>query len=58
MEQGQFGGRIQLFFLKKFPLFYEIFISIDEYANKITNLHIRRFHQMKVLYLSFNLLAK
>ena len=40
-----------------FPLFSEIFISIDEYVNKITNLHIRPFHQMKVLYLSYNLLA-
>ena len=40
-----------------FPLFSEIFISINEYANTITNLHIRPFHRMKVLNLSYNLLA-
>ena len=59
MQQGQFGGRIQFIFafFYNFPLFSEIFISIDEYANLITNLHIRPFHQMKVLYLSYNLLA-
>ena len=36
MQQGQFGGRIQfifVFFKYNFPLFSEIFISIDEYAN-------------------------
>ena len=36
MQQGEFGGRIQfifpVFFLQ-FPLFSEIFINIDEYAN-------------------------
>ena len=56
MQQGQFGGRIRFIFVfvfYNFPLFSEIFISIDEYANKITNLHIRPFHQMKELYLSF-----
>ena len=56
---GGGGGRIQFIFdfFFNFPLFSEIFIRIDEYANKITNLHIRPFHQMKVLYLNFNLLA-
>ena len=58
MQQGQFGGRIQFIFaFYNFPLLSEIFISIDEYANKITNLHIRPFHQMKVLHLIYNLLA-
>ena len=59
MQQGQFGGRIQFIFpfSLNFPLFSEIFISIDENANKITNLHIRPFHQMKIIYLSFSLLA-
>ena len=36
MQQGQFGGRIQFIFafsIYNFPLFSEIFISIDEYAN-------------------------
>ena len=35
MQQGQFGGRIQFIyiFFYNFPLFSEIFISIDEYAN-------------------------
>ena len=35
MQQGQFGGRNQFVhaFFNNFPLFSEIFISIDEYAN-------------------------
>ena len=59
MQQGQFGDRIQFIFafFFNFPSFSEIFISIDDHANYITNLHIRPFHQMKVLYLSFNMLA-
>ena len=58
MHQGQFGAKFSLYFLfYYFPLFFEIFISIDEYANKIINLHIKPFRRMKVLYLSFNLPA-
>ena len=58
MQQGQFGAEFSLDLLfYNFPLFSEIFISVDEYANWITNLHIRPFHLMKVLYLSYNLLA-
>ena len=58
MQQGQFGVEFSLYLLfNNFSLFSEIFISIDEYANQIINLYIRPFHQMKVLYLSFNLLA-
>ena len=58
MQQGQFGVEFNLYLLfYNFSLFSEIFISIDEYANQIINLYIMPFHPMKVLYLSFNLLA-
>ena len=58
MQQRQFGAEFSLYlFFYKFPLFSEIFINIDKYANKIINLHIRPSYRMKVLYLSFNLLA-
>ena len=71
MQQGQFGADFSLYLLfYSFPLFSEIFISIDEYANNIINPHIvqnsgidtikyhnRPFHWMKVLYLGFNLRA-
>ena len=34
MQQGQFGAEFSLYLLfYNFPLFSEIFISIDEYAN-------------------------
>ena len=56
-QQGQSGADFSLYLLfYNFPLFSENCISIDEYAN-IINLHIRHFHRMEVLYLSFNLLA-
>ena len=57
-NKDSLGAEFSLYLLfYNFPLFSVIFISIDEYANKITNLHIRPFHPMKVLYLSYTLLA-
>ena len=58
MQQGQFVAEFSLYLLLyNYPLFSEIFFSIDEYANKIINLHITPSLRMKVLYLSFNLLV-
>ena len=59
MQQGQYGAECSLycFFLNNFPLFSKIFINIDEYANRIIYLHVRPFHRMKVIYISFNMLA-
>ena len=48
---------VYIAFLNNFPLFSKIFINIDEYANRIIYLHVRPFHRMKVIYISFNLLA-
>ena len=43
-NKDSLGAEFSLYLLfYNFPLFSEIFISIDEYANKITNLHIRPF---------------
>ena len=57
-NKDSLGAEFSLYLLfYNFPLFSEIFINIDEYAYMIINLHIRPFHQIKVLYLSYNLLA-